>query len=358
MAVVSTAFGRPGPHITAEVGDYAASQVANDSIVAGESVADAQAELVVQLTQRVSVAGDLGGVPEAPAVLGIQGRLVQDIEPNDGDALCWSAANNRWEPRPTSLSAGTLWDIIYDKDLRLLDTQVIDGTPTSLEQHYTVVTASDGVQWALHGATASAKIEYGVGIRVWVQQQQQPAAFNAYGGARLTVLCDTLPGWNPARRTAVQVRVAGIIQPGCEFGATSYGGAGWGYGPGLNNASVRVRRTPSTNLIQVNWVSLSRAEPTVLERGKLVDEDADRWVLAMVADPSTAPVRREGFYYDGSELEDGWPALEDMHPVSSAIEGVAGTPFHVGFYAGTANGSIPTAAWAATHIRILQRDFG
>jgi hypothetical protein len=114
MPFVSTVYGRPGPHVVAEAGDYDASQIENDSSVAGDSVADAQNALAAGVLARATVAADLGGTPSAPVVTKVQGRPVQDIAPGDGDILTWSEANSRWEPKPQAPTTPSGYAILKD----------------------------------------------------------------------------------------------------------------------------------------------------------------------------------------------------------------------------------------------------
>lgn len=116
MAFVTTVFGRPGPHVLAESGDYAASQVDNDSSVSGASVADAQNALAADALTRAVVAADLGGTATAPKVVKIQGKEVQDVAPGDGYILTFSTANDRWEPKAPPAVTPSGYDVIYDID--------------------------------------------------------------------------------------------------------------------------------------------------------------------------------------------------------------------------------------------------
>jgi hypothetical protein len=114
MSVVNTVFGRPGPHVVAELGDYSASLIANDSGVPGDSVADAQDELAVEILNRVNVAADIEGSAAAPRVAKIQGYAVHDAPPADGDVLTFSELNGRWEPKAVPPTTATGYTIIGD----------------------------------------------------------------------------------------------------------------------------------------------------------------------------------------------------------------------------------------------------
>jgi hypothetical protein len=41
---------------------------------------------------------DINGSHDAPVVVGIQGRPIDERQPSDGNALIWSASNNKWMP--------------------------------------------------------------------------------------------------------------------------------------------------------------------------------------------------------------------------------------------------------------------
>lgn len=51
------------------------------------------------ITTSTVAGGDLNGIYPDPTVAGLQGRNVVGTAPADGQALKWSAANNRWEPQ-------------------------------------------------------------------------------------------------------------------------------------------------------------------------------------------------------------------------------------------------------------------
>jgi hypothetical protein len=118
MPIVQSAFGRATPHVVAETGDYTATQVSNDSDVPGEDVGAALELIEEALLTRAKADADLGGDPELPRVVGLQGRAIQDVDPSDGAKLRWSAANQRWEPQGSSAAAGAGWQVLYEVDLR------------------------------------------------------------------------------------------------------------------------------------------------------------------------------------------------------------------------------------------------
>jgi hypothetical protein len=130
MAIVTTVFERPGPHILAEAGDYTAAQVINDSTVDGDNAEEALDTLKAGLEERIQVGADLGGTPAAPVVLRIQGFDCSNASPTDKDVWQWNAGNARWEPTPEPTS-GLAMAPIYEVDFRSLPTQVLNqGTCT------------------------------------------------------------------------------------------------------------------------------------------------------------------------------------------------------------------------------------
>lgn len=116
MTVVTSAFGRSGPDVLAVSGDYAASQVTNDSGVDGATVADAYDTLAAETLLKVEIGADLGGTTASPQVIKLQGRTVSAQAPNDGDRLTWVEANNRWEPVAPPPVTPTGYDLLADFD--------------------------------------------------------------------------------------------------------------------------------------------------------------------------------------------------------------------------------------------------
>lgn len=71
-------------------------------IISSVADADLSTKGILQL------ANDLGGTAALPKVIGIQGRSVQDVSPNNADALVWDNLNSRWSPTAIVQLAGDL----------------------------------------------------------------------------------------------------------------------------------------------------------------------------------------------------------------------------------------------------------
>jgi hypothetical protein len=198
--IVTSVFGRPGPHVVAETGDYATSQITNDSQVPGATADLALDNLAADVLARAVVAGDLEGAAVAPKVARLQGRAVQDVQPNDGDYLAWSTANSRWEPRPRQ-SGAALWGAVYQMDLRTLPTQDL-ATPG---EHVV-----DGYRWYTKG---SVVFNGGPGNAI-VNGQGLHVAGTAYFSVganhqRIWFPFSQLEGFDPATPVAIAFRYAG-----------------------------------------------------------------------------------------------------------------------------------------------------
>ncbi len=59
------------------------------------------------------LAGDVIGTQGATTVVRLQGRIVANTAPNDGDALKFNAANNRWEPGVIVGQKGLNWKGVW-----------------------------------------------------------------------------------------------------------------------------------------------------------------------------------------------------------------------------------------------------
>lgn len=217
---VKSAFGRKGV-IVAEPGDYAASQVTNDSSVAGASLQHALDNLNTELAARPRLAGDLGGTPEQPQVVGLRGRALADTAPNDGDRLYWNATAQQWEPRAGAALAPAL-GAVYDVNFAELPAQ----TFTAAGQ-YTI----DGLAWWMKGALASQinALEPGAGLRLsFVTDNDgggRPASNvnTTYNWRACFMPFAQIPGFNPLAPTIIRW-VSTHATSGLNAGVTGWGG--------------------------------------------------------------------------------------------------------------------------------------
>lgn len=349
MPSVQTAYGRSGPHVSAEPGDYAASQVTNDSEAPGETLAEATSLLADELAARVVVAADLGGTPQEPLVARIQGRAVLDVEPVDGDRLTWVAENNRWEPKPAS-ARSTFWTDLYEYDLRDAPLTALLG-PSGYQSY-----VLDGVRWGWHngGGSSGSSIEPGTGAQMIANGRQLPAAQNAYAGLRLCLVVNELPGYDDAQDTVTMVRFSGTFSGSKECGATVWtGGEGWGYGPGTNNASVYLYN-PTFDKLRMRWVTPSNLDwNTAIYFPTFTGDDAlaEEWVFATRISGASKRIRQG--YILKWPLANGWPAVEEMMPCGFyESPDAALSPVQMGFAVGTASGF---GSFSATDIKVLQK---
>jgi hypothetical protein len=241
-----------------------------------------------------------------------------------------------------------VWDVVYAKDLRTMDSQVFFPTMSGDE---VTLTASDGTQWSLHVASGRGAFVAGVGAVLQGQDVQLDQALYAYAGLRFVVLCPSLPGWSASRDTAVQVRFSGVVTNYTELGATAYTSpAGWGYGPGNNNTTTRLRFPgEASSGSDVNWADTTNVSQVAFRGSE--ESSVESWVLATVVYGASFNYRG-GLYLRTADT--AWPAIEDMRPAGATSDGTGHTtPLKVGFYVGSTS---DVATYTATGIRVLQKD--
>jgi hypothetical protein len=256
-----------------------------------------------------------------------------------------------WPMPPTVYvdeSGGTAWDVLYDKDLRTLPTQSIE--PVLGRDPWYRTFEADDLLWSLHGSAASLVITQGVGMEMSGRGQ------GPYSGNIVSLHVYQMPGYDPAKQVAVQVRYSGSMVSG-EAGAVLWTGhETWGYGPANNGDLVRLIRTaPGSGVPEVRYLGAASLAP------EKAGDVMDNWVFAVAAMPYAADGagqanRNYRSAYFKRDVTGDMPAIEDMMPAGS-FNGVGsgndGT-FKAGFYVGHADWQ-GTGYVTATHIRVLQR---
>jgi hypothetical protein len=149
MSPVTSVFGRLGA-ITAQTGDYTFAQIAGS--VAGN--------------QLPAAGGDLAGTLTTATVAGLQNRTLSATAPSAGQALVWSAIDNRWEPQNVSLTNGggmasQLGDFLVAStsgNTLTIGSNCSSSTPCNVRVGSTVYSLTQGATVTLSGGTGQAYI--------------------------------------------------------------------------------------------------------------------------------------------------------------------------------------------------------
>lgn len=262
---------------------------------------------------------------------------------------------------------GTLWDVLYEIDLRTLPTQTL--RPTIQYMMYENVTI-DGKPWFIHYASGLTALVTGTGLQM--SAEGGVSSGNGYAGLFVGLKLYEFSGWDAAKATAVQVRFAGPHFAG-DIGAFHYsGGDGWGYGPG-NNALVarwgsnRINTWVNAGSLTVNVSAESRAGTGGATGPADAAETLASFVLGAVAMPFEAPpsygVRTNRRWVYGLLRRNltgvsAMPTIESMIPTGggSLIDGVPNYPqYRMGAFLGSFPGTQTRVSATLTHLRILQK---
>lgn len=244
-------------------------------------------------------------------------------------------------PAPTSL-----WTVLYDKDLRTLSNQTVRGSSGS---EYANFTASDGSLWCMHASPGTCVVTNGTGIVMSATSRQQTSGINGYAGCRVSLRLPHLPGYDPTKRTFVQVRFSGTLTTSDEFGANKWDGT-------ESLASSAAAQSAVTARIKYN-------SPSVTAHGVvsgIYDFDAVNLSGIITADYVSAVLIEPTFTFDScfaAKQASTWCPPEDMYSIgcsahSSFNGGTPTTGTKAGGYVGSSSG---TTTLNMTHIRVLQR---
>ena len=256
---------------------------------------------------------------------------------------------------PISFRAGspsdTRWSVLYDVDLRELPSTTLRGPGGASYRNLTLGDAP----WYYHGSASTAELVHGTGIVC-------SASGNlGYDGCRFGVRVYALPGYQPAKHVAVQVRYS-AAQSTSLYGADAWtGGEAWGYGPGqdtthvIRNAAaqhVAYRNQGASGYRNLELALKARETPTPMQVAELV--------FAIAATPPgdslEARVKDEGIrtlYYQRDVFSSALPPIEEMQPIAAYNNAPATPDLKLGFFVGSPDAGLVTAT--ATHLRILQR---
>jgi len=253
----------------------------------------------------------------------------------------------------------TLWSTLYQKDLRTLPNQVILPKLYGqyLDSGYIPVTL-DGVAWALQANNGIASVVNGAGIAV--TSNGTASGGNGYAGCHMSIRADLLPGFDPAKKTCVQIRATGLATQLKHVGASMYTGASQ-YAPA--NDHIGVRFGVGGSGVRANIFGIVGTNGFFTANYYGVDPlvstpDVGNRVFAVAWSPKfidTQGNQSQARYSLFGSWGGAMPAPEDMEPVSAnKFSFDINDPALAGMYVGADSGG-GEPIFHLTHIRVLQK---
>lgn len=256
------------------------------------------------------------------------------------------------EPPPTPIPT-TFWQVLYECDLRTKNNQTLIGTVSSTYVNFTL----DGQPWYVHAEQGSAVITKGVGMTC---QARRPPTEGSYSGLNVGVKAYLLTGYDPTKRTAVQVRYSSR-NSAQYYGASIWAGAEqWGMALSCNQSPI-VRNDYTYSMYGPNGGSPIAQTIGINVWPTPVDPTGE--VFAVIAEPwgptGGQPIgyfqkSRSGWYQAG--VGSNWPPMEAMSPVGTYNGTGTGenSAYKMGAWMGSLNVST-TNTFVLTQLRVLQQ---
>lgn len=243
----------------------------------------------------------------------------------------------------------TLWEVVYDKDLRTLPNQFVTGEINDVLEF-----TADGQPWFLSGTSGSLDIVNGVGMVI--ETNGIVSGGLPYGGCHVNLKVYEMDEVDLTKEIAVQVRYAGLVVNSATAGASVWCSNSEAWGNVGDDAAIIRWGNPSV------FSALSLETNMAQSNVGVIDEDNNTFVFAVSqlprgnTDAENADGKhnyRAGYFKRGQD-PDVWPSMESMVP-NGGSTGRGDIPTSMpkmGFYAGSPSG---TRQIIATHIRVLQR---
>jgi len=242
------------------------------------------------------------------------------------------------------------WTVLYDCDLAAQATQTIQSGPTSTYKNFTL----DGQPWYFHGASGAASITNGVGMTMQGQGR------DGYDGCRVGLRVYAMPGYDPAKLTAVQVRFgssSGYVSGDSCFGADMWAGLEtWGMGGVMNTTPIFLYG--ATDLRQHDAIYSSFMQSSIQKSSLAL---LNTMVFGVVAYPWNGTNNTAHQYssrlgiFQKNVLSSAMPVMEDMEAFRAYYSTGTGenANYKMGAFVGSRTGATTTAT--LTRLRILQK---